>query len=99
MNLRKYARVTVDGARVKLTVKRCEHCGEGTSVWRPDGFRSKGMYLGHLSRVHRRDRRSSIMVSGACPGDVSLSTRHGVVIRGAHRMGLMLRGMRMLAMA
>jgi hypothetical protein len=96
MNLRRYAKVTVDGERVALTVKRCGQCEGGTLVWRPVGFRSRGYLLGHLSRPYRRDRRSGLMVSGACPGNVSLSSAHGVVLYASSRMAALVRGLRLL---
>jgi hypothetical protein len=97
MNLRHYVRVTVKGERTALTVKRCQHCPEGTMVYMPVGFRSRAVTLGHISRVARRDRTCRLMISTECPGDVPVSSRHGVVMTSGYRMIAFMRALRFFA--
>jgi hypothetical protein len=94
MNLRHYARVTVDGEATHVTVKRCEGCSAGTLVYLPVGFRSRAVLLGHIKMGVRHG--PTALVSARCPGDVSISAAHGVVRRGAYRTQVFMRSLRTL---
>lgn len=94
MNLRHYARVTVDGTRVKVTLKRCPDCPKGTMVYRPEGFNSRAVTLGHITLG--RFVGPAAMCSRLCPGDVRISSAHGMVRRHDNRMGAFMRALKSL---
>lgn len=92
MNLRHFVRVTVDGTRVRVTLKRCPDCPRGTVVYRPEGFRSCAVRLGHITLGRRNG--PAAMWSSLCPGDVGVSSAHGMIRRHPHRMGAFMGALR-----
>jgi hypothetical protein len=88
--------VTVDGIRVPLTLCPCADC-PGTNVYQ-GGDVSYGGHVGHV-RVTANRLWALVMVSGGCPGDVSVSTAHGVVKKGKFRTQMFVKGLRSLVRA
>lgn len=84
MNIRKPFSVTVSGVRHSVTLEDCPHCERGTFVFAPDFLSGQLRAVGHV--VLGRYNGPASMMSAACPGDVSMSTAHGIIRRRSFRM-------------
>lgn len=99
MNIRKPVYLTVLGVRVRIAVKSCPHCTNGTMIYRSVGFRN--VRIGHIVLGKRPGFRRNFadhvaMTSALCPGDVKPSTKHGTLNIHRYRTGALIRGLRSL---
>lgn len=78
---------------VSLTLRPCAYCPRGTQVYRGTGT-DYDSHIGHVALG--RFVGPAAMVSGGCPGDVSLSTRYGIIRKAPYRTAAFMRGLRSL---
>ena len=81
--------ITAHGETVALDVTRCPHCFKGRMV-RAHG---ESRIMGHVV-VAQAFRGPVAVMSAACPGRVTPSSRHGILRRGSSRMDAYMRGLR-----
>lgn len=103
MRIQRMVTVTVYDQGIRraadIQLQPCPHCPHGVQVYMPASAEHDN-HIGHLRTGKSpgvfTGRPVAALVSGGCPGDVGISTAHGIVQRAEYRTAAFVRGLRTL---